>query len=286
MQVGAWLAVSRQKLKQTNYEAISETSGLDLQVLLSHIIQQPRAWVVAHPEAIISEAQVKALSEALSHLSSGIPLPYIIGHHHFMNLEFNITPSVLIPRPETEKLVEIALHWLETNAGAHRVIDIGTGSGCIAASIAHNIPSLSIIALDISWHAIKVARRNFNNLLIANPVYPICANMLGSFQTRFDLICANLPYIPSDQLKKLAVYHHEPKLALDGGMDGLDPIRALLDDAPRCLSPHSLLLIEIESSLASQTTELASEAFPHANITLHNDLANLPRIIQIENHAY
>ena len=286
MQVGAWQVTARQKLTGTPFWAISDTHTLDLQVLLSHIIQQPRAWIIAHPEAEIPESDFTTLEEAFIRLLNGEPLPYIIGQRYFMGLEFSVSPSVLIPRPETEELVEIALRWLNANPDARRAIDIGTGSGCIAASIAHFVPTLSVIAVDRSWPAIKVALQNFTNLQVNTRVHPICANLFESFHTRYDLICANLPYIPTDQLKILPVYHHEPTIALNGGPDGLSLIQSLLNDAPRCLTPNGLLLMEIESSLGPQTIRLARQAFPFAAITLLHDLADLPRIIRIENHDH
>ena len=286
MQVGAWQVSARQKLPGTSYGDSSDAPGLDLQVLLSHIIQQPRAWIIAHPKAEISAADHIALDKALIRLLNGEPLPYIIERRYFMDLEFSISPSVLIPRPETEELVEIALHWLKANPNACKAIDIGTGSGCIATSIAHFMPSMSIIAVDTSWPAINVARQNFSRLQVSDRVHPICANLLDAFQTRFDLICANLPYIPSDQLKKLPVYRHEPAIALDGGPDGLSSIQALLEIAPKHLSRNGLLLLEIESSLGPETFQLARQSFPNADITLLEDLAHFPRIIKIENNVH
>jgi release factor glutamine methyltransferase len=285
MQVGAWLIAARQKLTETSCRALSDTPGLDLQVLLSHIIQKPRAWIVAHPEYVISDKHISALDEDFVSLSNGIPLPYLIGRQHFMGLEFNVSPDVLIPRPETEELVEIALRWLKANPGAQRVIEIGVGSGCIAASIAHYMPLLSITAIDLSWPAIRIAQNNFINLKVADQIYPLCANLLKPVQAQFDLICANLPYIPTDQLKQLPVYLHEPTLALDGGADGLHIIHSLLEDAPRCLAANGLLLMEIESSLGQQSTRLARQYFPQAEIELHHDLAGRPRIIKVNNHA-
>jgi release factor glutamine methyltransferase len=286
MQVGAWQVSARQKIPGTPYGDSSDTPGLDLQVLLSHIIQQPRAWIIAHPEAKISAADHIALDKALIRLLNGEPLPYIIEQRFFMGLEFSISPSVLIPRPETEELVEIALHWLKANPNARKAIDIGTGSGCIATSIAHFMPSVSMIAIDTSWSALNVARHNFSKLQVSDRVQPICANLLDVFQTHFDLICANLPYIPTDQLKKLPVYRHEPTLALDGGPDGLSLIQALLENAPQYLSRNGLLLLETESGLGHETFQLARQSFPQADITLLEDLAHHPRIIKVENNAH
>ena len=138
---------------------ISESPNLDAQVLLAHILQKPRSWVLAHPEVELNAEQDEALQIALTQLQQDIPLPYVIGHWEFFGLDFIVTPDVLIPRPETEELVEKALEWLRDKKDAH-VLDMGTGSGCIPISLARNAPDLSLVAVDRSSAALEIARQN------------------------------------------------------------------------------------------------------------------------------
>ena len=152
----------QQGLEQTTtrIDSLSDSAALDAQVLLAHIVRQPRSWVLAHPETLLSPSQESTLEEALTALEAGTPLPYVVGHWEFYGLDFEVTPDVLIPRPETELLVEKALAWLERRLDARTAIDVGTGSGCIGISLASRVRSLKILTTDISRQALKVAQRN------------------------------------------------------------------------------------------------------------------------------
>ena len=273
-------------------EKNSERPGLDAQNLLAHTLDQPRSWVLAHPEAPLTENRFTALEALVVRLEEGQPLPYILGSWEFFNLEFDVTPEVLIPRPETELLVERAIAWLRTRGHGSRdlgVLDVGTGSGCIAISLAVNVPGLRITATDISNTALRVARRNAErlgvaacitfleadlipDLLIPNPLYP----------RSYSLIVTNPPYIPTRTLHRTRVYGREPTLALDGGSDGLALIRRILKEAPNRLIPGGLLLMEIEASEGPAVLSLASAAFSKARILLHKDLAGHNRLLEVQ----
>ena len=138
----------------------SDTPQLDAQVLLAHIIQKPRVWLIAHPEFTLTTEQHHQLNESLKHVEHGESFPYILGHWEFFGLEFDITKDVLIPRPETELLVEKAIAWLQGSPERRTIADIGTGSGVIAISIAMRVPNTRILATDISLAALKVAQHN------------------------------------------------------------------------------------------------------------------------------
>jgi len=268
----------------------SDTPALDEQVLLAHVLGKPRAWVLAHPEATLTPKQECALEEALLQLESGVPLPYVLGKWEFFGLEFEVTPEVLIPRPETELLVERAVSWLRqlrAESRELRAVDVGAGSGCIAIALAVNVAGLQIIATDISQAAIKVAERNAVKFGVSERVEFFCCDLFPSEKTfnvqpsTFNLIVANLPYIPTETLHGLRVYGREPTVALDGGADGLDVIRRLLAEAPRRLSPGGLILLEIEASQGAKVLSLAHDAFTEAKINLHQDLAGRDRLIEI-----
>ena len=284
----------------------SETPALDAQVLLAHITGKTRAWILAHPELKLTPSEEEKLNNALTKLKNNIPLPYVIGHWEFFGLEFHVSDAVLIPRPETEELVELALNWLHAN-NAHRILDIGAGSGCIPISLARNARDLSLVGVDISSPALDIARQNAQKHAkihhkgtestiffsdATREIWQIGTSTLQLLQsdlfanlplTTFDLILANLPYIPTHTLKTLNVYRSEPTLALDGGTDGFTLIRQLLKDAPRYLAPQGAVILEIDSSHGEDALALANEFFPRAKKKLLQDLSGRDRFIIIQN---
>jgi len=267
--------------------SISDTPALDASVLLAHILNKPRTWVMAHPEFVLTTEQQNQLNKSLTLLESGEPFPYVLGHWEFFGLDFDITPDVLIPRPETELLVEKAIVWLQESPMRRKVADIGTGSGAIAISIAVNVPDTQILATDISSKALDVAKQNAQKFDVQNRIEFVRCDLLPpksaslSTEQQFDLICANLPYIPTETLYSLPIYGREPTLALDGGADGLDSIRRFLKLIPEWLAPHSLILLEIEARRGIQAQNLASDLFPQAEIRLHQDLTGHDRLLEI-----
>ena len=265
--------------------AVSESPALDAQVLLAHTLNSSRSWVLAHPEAVLSVAQADFLSEARQALLQGKPLPYILGQWEFYGLDFLVTPDVLIPRPETELLVEQGLQWLAEHPDTDRIVDIGTGSGCIAVSLAVHRPNIKIVAIDISPGAIEVARQNAHKHAVAPRIEFVLSDLLSALDGCFGLLCANLPYIPSGALQGLAVAQNEPNLALDGGQDGFDLIRRLLRQAPARLAKNSLLLAEIEAGQGKAAREAAQAVFPAAQISLLQDLSGRDRLLKIENRS-
>ncbi len=265
----------------------STSPALDAQVLLANITGQNRAWLFAHPEAALTLEQQETLEAAVSRLITGEPLPYVIGHWEFYGLDFATNAHTLIPRPETELMVEQALNWLQAHPDQRQAADIGTGSGCIAISLAVHIPDLEITATDISPAALKVAQSNAQTHAVSKRINFIEADLLSlpALHTPLHVICANLPYIPTKTLKGLDVFGREPTLALDGGPDGLNLIRKLLPQAVRNLSAEGLLLLEIENSQGQSALILAREYFPEAQIDLLPDLAGHDRLIRIETIA-
>ena len=265
---------------------LSDTPQLDAQVLLAHVFQKPRTWTLAHPETPLTAPQLDSVEQAVSRLKTGEPLPYVIGHWEFFGLNFDVTPDVLIPRPETELLVEHAVAWLQSTPEAQSVADIGTGSGCIAVSLAVHVPELQVVATDISPKALDVARRNARKFHVEHQIEFVECDLLPTPNNLpsepFNLICANLPYIPTEALHNLTVYGREPALALDGGMDGLDLIRRLIALAPKWLVPSGRILLEIEATLGAPALSLAYDSFSEAKIHLHQDLTGRDRLLEIQ----
>ncbi|MCK9246613.1 MAG: peptide chain release factor N(5)-glutamine methyltransferase [Anaerolineaceae bacterium] len=250
--------------------------------LMAYVLQKPKTWLLAHPETPLSKAQSEELQELLARLDVGVPLPYLTGRQEFFGLEFEVNPSVLIPRPETEVLVEAALGWLQAHPQARKGIDVGTGSGCIAVSLASHCPDLIMVATDISPQALEVATRNADRHHVAARVSFCSCDMLPGKVEPVGLLCANLPYIPTAKLSEVESLPWEPELALDGGKSGLELIDSLLARAPDYLTSPGLVLLETEATLGSQTLKMAKKYFPEAEVSLQQDLSNRDRLIRIE----
>jgi release factor glutamine methyltransferase len=271
----------------TRLVPLSDTPVLDASVLLAHIVNQPRTWVMAHPELTLTIEQKKQLEYSLARLESGESFPYVLGHWEFFGLDFEVTPDVLIPRPETELLVEKAIAWLQKFPEKRAVADIGTGSGAIAVSIAVNVPSVYVIATDISPKALKVARENTRKYNVEERIEFIECDLLptkspiANRQSSIDLVCANLPYIPTESLHHLPIFGREPTIALNGGPDGLDPYRKLFSLVPEQLSSNGKMLLEFEATQGTKILEMAKNSFVNANIQLHKDLSGHNRLLEI-----
>ena len=243
--------------------------------------------MLAHPDVLFTPEQQAQLNDSLMRLKRGESFPYVLGHWEFFGLDLEVTSDVLIPRPETELLVEKAIVWLQASPERRTVADIGTGSGAIAISVALHVSDTRILATDISLPALKVAQHNARKFNVLSRIDFLQCDILPdhidplSTEGHFDLICANLPYIPTDKLKNLAIYGREPTLALDGGADGLDAYRRLLRLCPDWLAPNGLLLLEIEATQGVQALSLAYDAFSTAKIELHQDIAGYDRLLEI-----
>lgn len=265
----------------------TDSPRLTAEVLLAHTLGLTRAQLLARPEQPLSPEQQARYAALVNRAAAGEPLAYITGVREFHGLDFAVDARVLVPRPETELLVDLALQFLtteSTQSAEKRVLDVGTGSGCIAVTIAVKHPAASVTATDISEEALAVARANAARHGVAQRIAFFRSDLLSSFHllpASFDLIAANLPYIASAELRDLAVAGHEPRLALDGGPDGLLWIRRLLVDAPRALKPGGLLLLEIGATQGAAATALVQAAFPQGRVTLHRDLAGLDRVVSV-----
>ncbi len=264
----------------------------EAELLLAHVAGRPREWVMAHPEAELTAEQRRQFESLAARAAAGTPLPYLLGHWEFFGLDFRITPDVLIPRPETELLVETALSLAQSSkfkTQNSKIVDVGTGSGIIAVTLAIKLPAAQIIATDLSAAALAVAKTNAEAHGVAARITFIQSDLLSSFSphpSSFDLICANLPYIATAELEALAVARHEPRAALNGGPDGLRLIEPLLAAAPAHLNPGGALLIEIAASQGPAALALARRYFPEATCEVRADLAKKDRLLTIQNTQY
>lgn len=271
-------------LRQFNAQLKNESTELDAQLILAHSIKRPRTWMLAHLETDLSQPQIDSAAEAFSSLQNGTPLPYILGHWEFFGLDFDVTQDTLIPRPETELLVEKAVSWLTRHPEARSVADVGTGSGAIAISIAAHVPKAKILATDISSSALMVAKNNAEKFHVQHQIDFVECDLLPTSNDQcftFDLLCANLPYIPTKTLHQLPIYGREPTLALDGGEDGLEIYRRLFQLAPDWIAANGMMLLEIESTLGLKALGLAYDFFNDVTIHLHQDLTGRDRLLEI-----
>ncbi|HEY1408802.1 MAG TPA: peptide chain release factor N(5)-glutamine methyltransferase [Promineifilum sp.] len=263
----------------------SPSPALDARLLLEHVLGRDHAYLIAHDADEMAAADLAAYLRLIERAAAHEPIPYLIGHAPFLGLSYAVSHDVLIPRPETEQLVESAIEWAK-GRGAIRVVDVGTGSGCLAVSLARHLPQATVYAVDLSNLALDVARRNVARHA-SDSVQLVCGDLLESFASGLDLVVANLPYVAEADwpLVSVGVKSFEPVLALYGGADGLDLFRKLLPQAAERLSPDGLLLMEIGWQQGKAVSELALAAFPRASIEVRPDFGKLDRIVAVQNHT-
>ena len=255
--------------------------------MVARAAQKPRSWALAHPEACLSSVQAAWLEQAILRLEADEPLPYVLGEWEFFGLSYAVSPAALIPRPESELLVDHALAWCRQRSSQQaevlRIADIGTGTGCIAISLAVNLPQVFLVGGDISEAALLLAQHNARLHQVSHHIALVQADLLTPFALQsFHLVCANLPYIPSLALRHLAVYEKEPVVALDGGPDGLDFIRRIILQAPACLASGGLLLAEIEANQGQTVQEFAQKVIRNAQVNVYKDYSGKDRLLKVQ----
>lgn len=258
--------------------SVTDTPRLEAEILLAHVTGLTRTTLLAHPERPLTADERARYEDLLARRAAGIPLPYLTGRMELFGLEFVVTPDVLIPRPETEMLVERALAW-----DPQTVVDVGTGSGCVAVALAVRLPRARIYATDLSRAALSVAMTNARRHGVADRIHFLQADLASPLRGPVDLVVSNPPYVAEEEWASLpeSVREHEPRLALDGGPGGLRVIRRLLADTARLLRPGGVLLVEIGAGQGSQAAALARAAFPQARIQVYPDLAGYDRMLEV-----
>jgi len=263
-------------------EAAQISPSLDVSIILSHLLGVSRSHLIAHPEICVDSVESRFF-EAINKRARGLPVAYITGTKEFWGIPFMVTPDVLIPKPDTETLVERAIAIIDRMSPhfsePFRVLDVCTGSGCIAISLKATREKIDIIATDISDAALAVARFNAGLLPIAF-IEGDLRSALPTVSGGFHLVVSNPPYVPSAVTKKLlADGRNEPSLALDGGSDGLDLVRALVDNVRTSLVSGGTLLVETgEYNARSAAEYFRIKGF--VNVLIHKDLEGMDRVIE------
>jgi release factor glutamine methyltransferase len=274
--------------------AVLKSAGIhfpvtDAVVMLSHTLGRDRAFLYAHDDYVLSSAEEDTFFKAVENRSRGMPVQYIKGRREFMSLSFSVNPRVLIPRQETEILVETAIKYAQRKQenrplDSLDILDIGTGSGCIAVSLAYYIEGCHVAATDISQEALETAYRNAVENGVQEKVTFIKSDIFSSLESqmpdsRFDIIVSNPPYIPKSEIGGLQteVRDYEPLIALDGGEDGLDFYRAIIRKAPAFLKPGGFLAFETGYGQAEKVKELMKKEF--RKLFVVKDYSRIDRVV-------
>jgi release factor glutamine methyltransferase len=275
---------------------------LATELLLMHALGRDRTWLCTHPEATIDPADAEKYLSLIARRAAGEPTQYLTGKQEFWGLEFEVTPAVLIPRPATEHVMEVALARLGSrgfkihlNSGLPReklrIADVGTGSGCLAVALAYELPHAEIVATDISAAALEVARRNAARHSVGDRIQFLRTNLLGGLTDPvvsggkksgdFDLIVSNPPYVAREEAGELQreVRDHEPHAALFGGPTGVEMYGRLIEEAGSLLrSGGGILVLELGYNSAEHVRAILAEQKFWTNVTFTNDLAGIPRV--------
>ncbi len=256
--------------------ATSRNPRRDAEVLLAHVLRCDQAALLTHPERLLSAAESGQLESFLNRRLASEPMQYITGSQEFFGLLFEVTPAVLIPRPETEHLVEAALEHI--GGEAVRIVDVGTGSGAIAISLAHARPQAHVTAVDLSLAALEVARRNAQRHGVLDRVTFLQSNLLAAVDgADFDVVASNPPYIAEGEVLEPQVSDYEPHPALYAGPTGLEVYERLIPEAHKVLKPGGWLLLEIGFG-----QQPAVEALLRGwrSVSVVHDLQGIPRVVQ------
>ncbi len=266
--------------------SFSESPHADASLLLAHVLECDRAWIVAHGDASLPPAQCARFEDLCRLRATGMPLAYVLGSAGFYGREFAVDARVLVPRPETEHLVDDALAFAARRfpkAGPIAALDVGTGSGAIAVTLSAENERITADATDVSADALAVAHAN----ALAHGVSARCRFHLGELAEpvagrRFDLVVANLPYVPRDRIPpKPDPLSFEPRRALDGGRDGLDPYRRLMPALPLLAAPGGMILLEASPEQMQALGDAVARVLRDARVEVARDYAGRDRYLRV-----
>lgn len=266
-----------EKLKETSQPA--ETA----RYFLRYVTGRDLADIIAYPEVELSESEEEKFRQWVEARTTHMPASYIRGKELFCGLNFKVDERVLIPRPETEILVEKVIGAIQKMPPKIVIADVGTGSGAIGITIAKNFPEDEVYLVDISSGALEVAKENAKLNGVKN-TRTLKGNLLDPLPEKVDVVVSNLPYVPSGQIGSLAldIHHFEPRLALEGGPDGLDLYREIFQQAPKKIKEGGKMFLEIGEDQGEKIVSLAKESFPTAKVLFEKDWAGLDRFVYVD----
>ena len=262
-----------------------DDSRIEAEVLLRHVLGWDRARFFASLREPVDDDTASRLDALLRRRAGGEPLAYIVGRREFYGLDFHVDPRVLVPRPETELLVDevIAYAGKRGSAGGISICDVGAGSGAVAVALAVHLPGVTVYATDCSPGAIEVVRLNVRRHGVSDRVHLVRCDLLDGLPGPVDIIVSNPPYVRSSEIPKLQrEVRREPRAALDGGADGMAVMRRLFERAPAVLRPGGFMAVEIDPRQRGTALEMAGNALPGASITCADDLSGRARAIIVE----
>ncbi len=263
-----------------------DTPKLDAEILLAYALNKNRTWLYLYPKQSLQPTQYDIYARLIARREQREPVAYIVGHKEFFGLDFLVNQHVLIPRPETELLVETAIELTTHTKQRLSIADVCTGSGCIAITLAKYRPQANVFAGDISQQALAVARQNAARHQMSDRITFLNGDLLVPLTTPVNMIVSNPPYVSRPELAAPVampeVARYEPRLALDGGPAGLAIIERLLAEAKEKLNPYGMLLVEIGSEQGPAVLQLAQGQFPEATIQVKKDLAGLDRLLVVK----
>lgn len=269
----------------TRLQKKTASPHLDAEVLLSFVLKKPKSYLLAHQEKKLTAAQSIKFHSLIARRQRNIPVAYLIGHQEFYGLDFLINDDVLIPRPETELLIEETIKAARQHAtgyGLRAICDIGTGSGCLAITLAKYLPKAQIIATDISSPVLRLAKKNARRHKILEKIKFIQGDLLRPFilkKIKCDIIIANLPYLTPLEMKAVP---HEPRTALSGGKMGIELIERLIMQSPEVLNPNGVILLEISPTQTKLVDFIVEQQLPEKKVTFIKDLTSRDRVARIK----
>ncbi len=261
-----------------------ENPNLKARLLMQHIIKKTRKYIIVHDEEELTKKQEEEYRKSIEKIINGTPLQYITHTQEFMKMPFYVNEDVLIPRPDTEILVEEVIN-ISQNINNIKILDMCTGSGAIAISLAKYIKNCEITAVDISEKALKVAKLNSKNNNVENNITFVKSNLFESLaKEKYDIIVSNPPYIKQEVISKLSKeVQKEPRIALDGGLDGLEFYRKIVNNAYKYLKNNGYLCLEIGYDQKNQVIEILKSEKKYSEIYCKKDLAENDRVIVAQN---
>ena len=256
----------------------SDSPRLDAEVLLAHSLRVKRIDLYMQFERQLAEAELGPYRALLARRAKGEPVAYLVGHKEFMALDFEVTPAVLVPNPDTEVLVQRAVAIARDAGRTIRAADVGTGSGCIAVALGHYAPEVEVWAGDVSQEALEVARRNVARHGLEARIHLECGDLLQPLPGEFDLVCANLPYVDPAATLPTEVTA-QPAGALYAGQGGAELVVRLVRAAPARLVSGGRVLVEIDPAILDAVKAVAGESF--SELRVHRDLGGRERVLEI-----